>query len=200
MALLGLLALSVTLSVSLLRTWAGPARLVLLVVAAQTGWHLVLSLVSGHAGDPVAAATAGTPTALLPADLGGSRTGSLHDVYLATVPTPAVPTGSGPGLLAHQVDHVAVQGIPMVAAHLLGAVLLGLFLARGEAALWSLLGLALARAQLALAGWRLLAAGAPSGPVLDVSVGPVATPRLLDSQVLLRSTVRRRGPPLLLTA
>lgn len=88
----------------------------------------------------------------------------------------------------------------MVLAHLLGAVLMGLFLARGEAALWHLVGLGLAAAHLALARWLVLSAETAARLVPDVTCEPVVPTEILGSQVLARSTLRRRGPPLTLAA
>lgn len=193
--LLALLAVSVVVSARFLLTWAGAGRLVVLVVLAQSGWHLVLSLLAGHAGD----ASAGVPApAPLPLTDAAGRTGSLHDAYLATVPVaPAPPGPAREGLLAHQVEHVAGQGASMVLAHVLGAALLGLFLARGEVALWRLLALAAART---LATTRV-----PAPVPLSLQVtrpGPVRPPRVpvATSQVLGRGTPTRRGPPFLLAA
>lgn len=201
--LLVLLAVSVAVSTRFLLGWASATRLVVLVVLAQSGWHLVLSVLAGHAGDPSTRALSAVPAApTLPG--GGGRTGSLHDAYLATVPTTAAaPVGTaapGEGLLAHQVDHLLHQGLPMVLAHLLGAALLGLFLARGEAALWHLLLLAATRTAWALAGLRALAATRPLPPVVARAATTPDDVPAVASQVLARGPLSRRGPPVLLAA
>ncbi len=167
-SMLVLLVLSVAMSALLLRSWVGPLRLVLIVVAAQAGWHLVLSLLSGHQDDRAT--------------------------------TMSAPVASSSVLLAHQLDHMAAQGVPMGVAHLLGAVALGLFLARGEAALWRLVSLAAAAAQLALARWHLLTTWWLFHPAFDLRPAPTAPVEVRQSQVLARSTLHRRGPPLLLAA
>lgn len=200
-ALAVLLGVSIAVATLWLRTWATTTRLVLAVVLAQTGWHLVLSLLAGHAGDtPVATATT-QPPAPLPATFGeGRRTGSLHEVYAAMVPpAPApAPTGSGDGLVAHQVAHVVDQGPLMVLAHAAGAVLLGVFLARGEAALWRLVSLVAATLERALVAGVLCAAGPLGTPRCGACV--VRASQVLHPSCPARSAPRRRGPPFLLAA
>lgn len=199
-ALAVLLVISIAISACFLLSWARPRRLVLLVVAAQTGWHLVLSVLAGHAGDTAATATTATTGAVpvLP-ETAGRRTGTMHDAYLSSVPVPGGSPGAGHDLVSHQLDHVVGLGPLMVASHLLGAVALGLFLAVGERSLGRLLLLALARAGAALARLRSLRASAPAPlPVAFPRLGPGADVR--PSQVLARCTLRRRGPPALLAA
>lgn len=194
-ALAVLLGVSVAVATLWLRTWAGTTRLVVAVVLAQAGWHLVLSLLAGHAGDVATSTPA--PAAPLPAPLGeGPRTGSLHEVYAAMVP-PA-PSGSGDGLVAHQVAHVVEQGPLMVLAHTAGAVLLGVFLARGEAALWRLVALVAGSLERALVAGVLGCAGPLGTPRCAACV--VRAPQVVHPSCPARSAPRRRGPPFLLAA
>lgn len=188
--LAGLLAVSVLVSAQLLLAWASTTRLVLVVVGAQTLGHLVLSATAGHAGDP-ATGTRAVPN--VPSGT-GPRSGNLHDVYVASLPQ-AEPAagGGGQGLLAHQWQHLVEQGPAMVLAHTLGAVALGVFLARGEQALRAVL-------RLARDGVDAVVGRVPSRPAPLVGLRPerVAAPCATPS-VLLRlcplTAHLRRGPP-----
>src|SRR5690606_34237617 len=95
------------------------------------------------------------PPAPTPLATGSStaRPERFHDQYDALVDT--MPAGRGNDWLAHQIDHFTAQGPGMIAAHTGGAVVLGLFLAVGENALWRLLLLVAARARVRLCAWRL---------------------------------------------
>lgn len=194
---LGLLLLvSVLASTTLLRTWASARRLVLAVVLAQGAWHLVLSLLAGHEGDPRAAATSSGP--LVTTALDGRRTGSLHDMYAASAPSPQAPsTGSGEGLIAHQVAHLTEQGPLMVLTHLLGAVVLGLVLARGEATLRILVGLLEGAVVAVLDAGRIAACSWHTGRSAAVATSVVTVHR---AGRLALVSKRRRGPPGLLVA
>ncbi|MBE7323435.1 hypothetical protein IEQ44_02055 [Nocardioides sp. Y6] len=195
-ALAALLAVCVAVAAFFLRVRATAVRLVLLVVAGQTFVHGALSSLAGHRGD---ASPAPTPLPDMPT--GDARPSRFFDHYESVAAsTLAGPTRSD--WLAHQVEHLTAQGPAMVLAHLGGAVALGLFLAVGESALWSLLALAVARAlvrtraltQTAVArGVRrgvALRAGLLGSPLL-----PVLRPALLD-----RRTEKHRGPPFVLVA
>ncbi|MGN0064892.1 MAG: hypothetical protein ACI379_11685 [Nocardioides sp.] len=185
MALLA--GVSIVAGALLLNAWASTTRLVLLVVAAQTGWHLVLSGLAGHAGDPGAPAAA-TP---VPEVTGGGRTGSLFDAYAASLPEASgAADGGGAGFLSHQLDHLAHQGPLMVLAHLLGAVALGLFLARGEHALCTLLILSLARLLRVVRPCRALHVT----PLTSTGPHPGAVVVAPRSVHVVRH-VPRRGPP-----
>ena len=194
--LLLLLAVSVVAAAAFLRGWASAGRLVLLVVAAQTGWHLVLSLLAGHAGDARSAVVATVHHA--PVAVPGRRTGTFFDAYAATVPHPAAAAPGGEGVVSHQLSHLSEQGGVMVLTHLLGAVALALFLAWGEASLWrllSLVGAEVGRALVRGAVARPVAVGVPRRS----SCGWGA-PQVFHPLRLARDTTRRRGPPLLLAA
>lgn len=185
MALLA--GVSVVAAALLLNTWASTTRLVALVVAAQTGWHLVLSGLAGHAGDPSAPAAA-TP---VPEVVGPGRSGSLFDAYAASLPGSGDAVGGGgAGFIAHQVDHLAHQGPLMVLAHLLGAVALGVFLARGEQALCTLLTLSLARLLRVVRPCRAL----HLTPLTSAGPRPAAVVVAPRSVHVVRHAPRR-GPP-----
>lgn len=188
-ALLGVfLALSVLLSVPMLTRPASATRLVAMVVGTQTLLHVALSVSAGHAGDVGRAVT----TVPAPRTLGslpvvdGRRVGSLQDAYDPTPGTdvlaPALPVG-------HLIDDLQTHA-PMMAAHLAVAVVVGLWLAYGERALWTLI---------ALAGRRV----APRPVVhhtayLPPRVAPVPDHRLpVRATDWLASPQTRRGPPLL---
>ncbi len=187
-----LLAASVLLSAQFLLSWASTPRLVALVVAAQTGGHLVLSSLAGHAGDGRVSTSAvpAVPTGT------GPRTGNLHDVYVATVPTGsgAPASASGGGFWAHQWEHLTEQGPLMVAAHALGAVALGVFLAHGERALRALLGLARAGVDVVLASLVVPVLVRPDA-LRHTLVGAVLVAR---PGVLALRAHPRRGPPVVL--
>lgn len=185
-----LLAISVLLSAPMLNRPASPVRLVALLVGGQTLVHLALTVTAGHAGDrpashPAVPSTIGTlPT------VGGQRVGSLQDAYqgMSGRPSPMAPALP----VGHLVDDLSAHA-PMMAAHLVAAALVGLWLAYGERCLWTIL---------ALTGRRLLAAAWALGV-------PVVQPAPRLSTTADRTPVRprslwfvrphsRRGPPLLL--
>lgn len=162
-ALLCLLAISVAVSAHLVRTWASSRRLVMVVVVTQGAWHLVLSLLAGHA---------------------------------ATVPSTPPTSGSGQGVVGHQLAHLGEQGAAMVLAHLGGAVALGLFLARGEAALRGLVDLLGTTVGSALLVCRMV----PATPVSSRAGTVTHVEPVHRSGRIVRDSTRRRGPPLLLVA
>lgn len=205
--LLALLLLgSVLLATRVVRVRRTPTGIVLLVLAGQTLAHAVLSALAGHEGQRSTGPSVLAP--VVPAT-GMDRTGSLFDHYNATyAPPPGVGTGAGDGSalplgwLGHQVDHLVDQGPAMVLAHLAGAVLLGLFLAVGEGALWRLLLLAAARARVTAVAWRLalVAGGVRRGVELAGARQRPVAPQPRVSQVLDRRGPRHRGPPFVLAA
>jgi len=188
--LAGLLVCSVLLGVPMLNRPAGRLRLVALLVSGQTFIHLVLSVAAGHAGD---AATATTPSAgatglrTLPT-VDGHRVGSLQDAYHGMSGQPSSMAPSLP--VGHLLNDLSAHA-PMMVAHLAAAALVGLWLARGEAYLWTIL---------ALTGRRIVAAVLLVLPV-DAPTPSTATasdrlPVVARSLWLVRPD-SRRGPPLL---
>ncbi|MBB6629829.1 hypothetical protein H5V45_21100 [Nocardioides sp. KIGAM211] len=181
-------------SLALLARPASTHRVVSLLVLGQTAVHLVLSTTAGHAGDAPAVARLRPTPAALPTE-GGRRVGSLSDQYAATLGgrddvAPVLPVGH---LVADLSDHA-----PMMAAHLAAAVLVGLWLAVGEHALWTLLALAAGAVvrPLLLALTALAGAAAPLRPATVPPRHAPVPPILL----LLARCVVRRGPPVLLAA
>lgn len=211
-----LLALAVGFVALAARFLLGPAstrRVVALVVIGQGVAHTALSALAGHRGDASTPAhdpahgwahlamPAPTPLAgSLPVDADGRRVGSLMDAYQSSAPAPG---HDGPGLpvgaLTHLLHHLAEQGPLMLAAHLAGAVVLGLVLAVGERALWALIHLAAARVVV------LAAAGRSAAAALAALRAAAATPRPRPRATgftpvprLDRPALSRRGPPVLL--
>ena len=186
-ALLVALAIgSVLFSVPMLERRASTLRLVTLVVGGQTLTHLALSVTAGHAGDPRPSRPAyldGYAASLPVVD--GHRVGSLLDAYR----TAAEPTGSSaPALPGHLVADLSAHA-PMMGAHLVASVLVGLWLAHGERCLWTLI---------ALTGRRIVSAWAvtsrPVAPVrrlLAVADRVPAAPR----SAWRSQRLSRRGPP-----
>lgn len=171
-------------------------RLAVVVLGAQTAVHAALSALAGHRGDAVLD-VAPAPVVSAP---GAARPERFQDQYHALVDT--LPAERGNDWLAHQIDHFTAQGPGMIAAHTGGAVVLGLFLAVGENALWRLLLLVAARARVRLCAWRLALAAACvrrgvalRADMLRAPPTPQLIPALLDRRVLTH-----RGPPLVLAA
>lgn len=191
-----LVALYVACALALAWLLGRPAtttRIVLLTVGGQTAVHAVLTMSSGHVGDaPAVAAPAPAPPTTL-ATAGGS--GSLFEQYEASRPQIdaqlAIPHG-----VQHLISDLTGPHAPMMVLHLLAAALVGLWLAAGERALWTLLALTVAVVVPALgallAGRRL---PTPT-PALPAAFEPT-TPLHL---VALARSVVRRGPPVLLSA
>ncbi|MFE5299908.1 hypothetical protein [Streptomyces sp. NPDC056632] len=193
----------------------GTAALATGLTAVQGILHLLFGLGEnpGPAGTtPGAAGTAGmqgmpgmtgathTGTAELAADGAGALAGTagelpaavLADPFLTHAAHAAHLTHTGPLAQGHAMG--AGSGAGMLAAHLLAALVCGLWLARGEAALFALARTVGASTfsplRLALAVARVLVPVAPS--LRPVRVSPY-TRRLHG--VVLAHTVSRRGPP-----
>lgn len=175
----------------LLRRASAPA-LALMVLGGQTWVHGVLSAAGGHVGEQRALQSAGVP---LPVQ----GQGTLLEQYRSGL---AATPGPGQDWLLHQVDHFVAQGPLMLAAHLGGALVLGLFLAVGEESLWALLRLASVRVAAARRRSGLLAVdrAARLGTVADLACRVRSGPQRPAPQVLPRATLSHRGPPFVLAA
>lgn len=186
-ALGAMFAVGTSICAAVLARPASARRLVALVVLGQTGCHALLSLTAGHAGQAATVAPAITPGALPTS--GGARVGSLQDHYEAMVGTPSASTTLTLPDPAALVDH-----LPMFLAHTVAAVLVGLWLAVGERALWTVLALVFA------AVVALLVVPA-TVPLVAPRQAPVRRrPATPPSLARVARCVVRRGPPALLAA
>ncbi|HTW13940.1 MAG TPA: hypothetical protein VMF51_02365 [Nocardioides sp.] len=188
-ALLFFFVFAVLLSAPLLNRPASRLRLVVMTVGGQALLHLALSVSGGHVGERSGGAVVAPRTTTL-SDLpvvNGQRHGSLLDAYAAgagtsSAPAPALPVG-------HVLNDLTAHA-PMMLAHLVVAAVVGLWLARGERCLWTVL---------ALTGRRLVLV------LTTVLAPPVLTrsrrvPAAEADLPLLRSRwlsqpLSRRGPP-----
>jgi hypothetical protein len=206
-ALATLLLVSVAVSASVLGRPATTARVVTLLVAGQTFIHAALTAMAGHKGDPARAFAAPRPLPVSP-DLAdtGRRVGSLYDQLHYDEPALAHMTVPSP--VQHLLSDLTGANALMALAHLAAAAAVGLWLAMGERALWTVLALTSDRFQVlvrAIIGdhstiLRSLSR-ATSGmhrvpQLLDAEQTDHAQPKLL----LLSRAVVRRGPPRLLAA
>jgi hypothetical protein len=180
-----LLVVGAALCVPLRSRPASTLRIMVLLVGGQTLVHLFLTVTAGHAGDPRTPRPHLVPQALPTVD--GRRVGSLQDQYDAMAGSSVQPTLP----VGHLIDDLSAHASMMV-VHLLAAALVGLWLAVGERALFTLIALA-AAVQL-----RLLAVLAVL-PVRGLVTLPAAPAGLTAPARLARSVVRR-GPPALLAA
>jgi hypothetical protein len=180
---------------------ASGLRVVVLLVGGQTFVHAALTALRGHRGEPPLSRTPQHAVVPAAASSGGRRVGSLLDQYHAYAP--ASP-GSGPGIpgpVQHLVSDMTGQHALMAIAHLAAAVAVGLWLARGERALWTVLALTLNLAgrllDAAAAGW----ATAALSRFLGTGMKPHRRERGWERAVpprtgrMLSRTLRRRGPP-----
>ncbi len=203
-ALVFLYLLCLAAAVPLLTRPASRLRVLAVLAGGQTLIHVGLTLTAGHRGDPVAA-----PPVDVPALSDQSRKGSLVDQYealqariaaSATGGTPGAAADAGP--LAHLWDHLAEQSPWMLLLHTVAVLAVGLWLAAGESALWSLLVLSGTGVFVIM---RSVLAGAAALGVC-VPPGPLSVPARRRRRVavptphLLRRVVAYRGPPVLLAS
>ncbi len=176
---------------------ASTRRVVVLLMAGQTFIHAGLTALAGHAGDP-AVRVATTPLAQ-PDPRTLERTGSLFDQYAAAVPQGAE---SAQPVLPAWVQHLAADmtgpHAVMALAHLAAAAVVGLWLAAGERALWTLLTLAASTLAEAL---TVLVALVRAGALVVSPALPAAQRRTVRAEAArplvqaLATVVARRGPP-----
>lgn len=168
---------------------ATTARIVALTVVGQVGVHMMLSLMAGHVGDaPAARSPAPAPTPIDPA-----AGGTVFDQYNAARPQIDADFAI-PGAVTHLISDMSTGAhAPMMVLHLVAAVLVGLWLAIGERALWTLI---------ALAGTVFIPVRLALLPKPQVApTSPAArTQSSLHHLVTLARSVVRRGPPSLLLA
>lgn len=210
LGLTALLVATTVVSARFLTRRASGVKIVALLAGGQAVIHGVLTLVSGHrdpGAHPVAAAQEAASSA--PVFDRVERTGSFFDQMDAAVPAHA----GGPDLVAggmttaglgHLVEHLATQSPWMLLAHLVAVVGLGLWLAVGERALWTVLALSTTRIADRLAhGLRALLGGWSALHLERVRRTPslASTGRgVVPLPHLLHHVVAHRGPPLLLAA
>ena len=194
--LAGLSVVTLVLCAALLHRPASRRRVVALLVAGQTAVHLARTVTAGHVGDQTATAAHPVGTGALPV-IDGRRVGSLMDSYDAAVggcaATPVLPVGH----LVSDLSDLSAHA-PMMLAHLAAAALVGLWLAAGERALWSLVAMASRAALGPLAVASAAARAVVASPAAAVPVATEARPPQVP--VLLARVVVRRGPPALLAA
>ncbi|MEU9835277.1 MFS transporter [Streptosporangium sp. NPDC048047] len=152
---------------------------------------------AGGAGpEPQAVAAAWAAVAAATAALAGrERSGTVISTGLAAAQLVlhelfAFGDPSGISLVTHSHGRGLGEGLGMLVAHLTATLLTGWWLARGEAALWTLLRAAGRRLGAAL---RLLPSPA-TPPAPPRAAVPSVPP--LPAWGVLRHTVSRRGPPL----
>ncbi|MEU5535981.1 hypothetical protein [Streptomyces sp. NPDC020362] len=160
----------------------GRALIVTVVVAVQAVLHETFSLAQSHASGP----NAGSPD--MASDMGSMRMGSMDMGSVHVDAMDMAATGHG----SHGMHSMGGGGaFGMFAAHLLAAVLCGLWLAYGERAVFRILRAVAARLV------------APLRMLLDLPVPPSRTPvrRRRDSgrrtlaRLLLCYAITSRGPP-----
>jgi hypothetical protein len=137
--LVAMLVVTVLLCVPLVRRRVGPVRMAGALVGGQAAVHLCLTMTAGHVGDPArrlphvpAPGQARLPT------VDGRRVGSLLEAYQSS---PGVSARQTPTLPLHHLVADLSCHAPMATAHLVAAALVGVWLARGEKALWTLFAL-----------------------------------------------------------
>ena len=186
--LAALLALCTILCAGALGRPASRLRVVLLTVLGQAGVHVVLSATAGHVGAQSAPSTSIARVSIAdPVRWGGS----LHDHYLSDVPS--AQAVDDVDAVAHLISDLVAHA-PMMAAHLVAAALVGLWLASGEQALWTLLALT-AGLLVGLVEFIVVVPDPPR-PVAAAPARDLPAPRL----AALAACVVRRGPPVLLAA
>lgn len=208
LAFVALVLAATAVSARFLTHQASTRRMVGLLVAGQAVIHGVLSALAGHADDPVAV----PPRPDFAFDgRQVERTGSYFDQVAAMQQGTALDAGASGsrgvepvlGWLAHQVEHITEQSPLMVLGHLAAVVVLGVWLAVGERALWTFLCLATSTVVDAVvrAVANVRAVLLERVPPQVGRPAPHGTRRnAVPRPWLLRHVVAHRGPPALLAA
>ena len=192
--LAAMLTVSTVLSARFLLQAVAPVRLVTLVVVGQALVHLGLTLAAGHRAAPSAGGLTDHPHA--PGEV-GARHALEHAAEAAPLATDAAPS-LGSATVGHLVEHTAETGPVMLLAHLAAAVAVGLWLAVGESALWTVLALTstpvrtlISSARRAFGQWLLPPASlAPTLALAGSFSADLGPRRRLDARV-----ASPRGPP-----
>lgn len=218
LALLTLAVATTAVSARFLTRQASTPRLVALLVGGQVVIHGVLTLLAGHASGAVPGA--GSASAGAAASVAGGsgfvfdgrqaeRTGSYFDQVAAMQPVavPTAPSGTAAdhgSALSHLVEHLGTQSLAMMFAHLAVVALLGVWLAVGERALWTVLTLTTTRLLDLVGSLGSLLTGRRAAVLLErVRRAPslATTGRcVVPLPQLLHHVVAHRGPPALLAA
>jgi hypothetical protein len=210
-ALVLLFAVCLLTAATLLGRPASTLRIVVLLIAGQTFIHGALTAMAGHKGDPpLARSPVPQPIQHLPVVPSGDgrRVGSLYDQLYASQPHPATQL-TVPAPVQHLIADMTGPHALMALAHLAAAAVVGLWLALGERALWTVLalmsdGVRVVVAATVVAYYAILALLAGSG---HESAADARAPSCGYTTEELPPRVRalarilvRRGPPLLLPA
>ena len=178
--LVALFVLIVAASAPFVGAALSPARVVALLVGGQGVLHAVLQLLGG---------TAGTATTTMCGEGTGAPVSSPSSSHLMMHPDAAASHGSLMSLMNG--GHLV-----MLLAHLAAAVVVGVWLAAGERALWMLLALT---ARPLVDAWRTIGAVARgvgavvvSGPRLQTGWG---LRRVFLGWMLTAGVISLRGPP-----
>lgn len=144
-------AVSLIWAAALLGRPASTRRIVLMVIASQTFTHGALTAVAGHRGDHRTVDVAGSAARLAPLPvpprspvtvMDGAQRAPWGEQMQAANPASGRPIQlSVPAPVQHLIADFTGPHAAMAAAHLVGAALLGLWLARGEQLVWSLISL-----------------------------------------------------------
>ncbi|MGP4043983.1 hypothetical protein [Streptomyces sp. 2A115] len=165
----------------------GLPLIVSVVVAAQTALHSAFSLAQSGAPSSVWGAAASVSGDMASMDMGSTGRG-MGSMMMSTVPTDSMDMG--------RMDHTghatgSTSSFGMLCAHLLAALLCGLWLAYGERAAFRILR--------AVAGWL----ASPLRLLLHALPAPAHRPRIrvrrrsdrIPRRLLLVHVITSRGPP-----
>jgi hypothetical protein len=176
-------------------------------MVGQTLIHVALTMMAGHEGAPAPDAAAATSRPVSP-DLadGGRRVGSLYD-QLHREP-PVLEHLTVPSPLGHVFADLTGANAGMALAHLAAAAAVGLWLASGERALWTVLtltshrveGLVRAGIDAYVAVIRTLSGLACTHRLGVAPTSTVLVKRRPPKLLRLARAIVRRGPPRLLSA
>lgn len=143
-ALVVLFVVATALVASLLGRPATTLRVVVLMMAGQTFVHGTLTALSGHRGDPPLQRAPPAPsfTPPVPVPHGQGRRGSYYDLaYAQQHPGSGHVALTVPAPVQHVLADLTGPHAAMALAHLAAAAVVGLWLAVGERALWTILAL-----------------------------------------------------------
>jgi hypothetical protein len=168
---------------ALLARPASTLRIVVMLAGGQALVHLALTVTAGHAAGTGHEHAPGTPAHA------ATTASALETLQQGQAGTTSGGAGLG-GLFGHLAGHA-----PMMVVHVLAAALVGVWLAVGERALWTMVALAGA---LLLRPLLLLGALTRVGrPAWGEPAPATPEPRRPPATRLLARSVVRRGPPLL---